>query len=358
MKLKSIIKDTAVILCAIFLIVSPTFAMEYFKGTPEELAEYKALTTSNDVLGAKIVRNITTHGTLSAQGNASSSFGNSLTFTTNNAYDLGFYDGAVRNIYASGTIYSTGISASGDLDPALNDTYDIGEYDLAWQDIFASGTLRSNAIINATTLSSGTGSDVDGVGTFYVDSTGNVSASGTAQFGSNVPHVEVSPTGITLRDGAVYPNLTRTAGGGLRISTNASVSSGGEMLSIQEGGVYSFTILGNGYVGVGTRNPGEKLEVLNGNIAVGDGSATSTLTNTTLALNDTLSDGVGTFYVDSTGNVSASGTIQAGNGGTSTSTVKHTLGTLCIEGLNIQGADTACYIDGTSLTCFAGTCEE
>jgi len=70
--------------------------------------------------------------------------------------------------------------------------------------------------------------------------------------------------------------------------------------------------LSSGFAGIGTAFPSDSLTIVGGNAVVGNGSATSTLSPTTFALNDTLSDGVGLFYVDASGNMNASGTIFGG----------------------------------------------
>ncbi|MFA5175560.1 MAG: hypothetical protein WC430_04075, partial [Patescibacteria group bacterium] len=69
---------------------------------------------------------------------------------------------------------------------------------------------------------------------------------------------------------------------------------------------------------IGTTNPSEKLTVI-GNGAFADGSTTSTLTKNSLILGQTSSAALGKFYVDSSGNVNASGTLNIlGTTGTST----------------------------------------
>ncbi|MFA5128334.1 MAG: hypothetical protein WC457_05100, partial [Patescibacteria group bacterium] len=86
-------------------------------------------------------------------------------------------------------------------------------------------------------------------------------------------------------------------------------SAGGDVVFQRSSAGESARILGvNGYVGLGTVNPSEKLTVI-GNGAFGDGSTTSTLTKNTLTIAKDSTHGAGLFYVDSSGNISASGTL-------------------------------------------------
>src|SRR3989344_855585 len=64
----------------------------------------------------------------------------------NNTIDLGAFDLAYNNIYASGTAHlnyvsSTAMNVSGSLSSRTNNGADLGAFDLAFNDIFASGTL-------------------------------------------------------------------------------------------------------------------------------------------------------------------------------------------------------------------------
>ena len=70
--------------------------------------------------------------------------------------DLGaFFDGETGpwgSLYASGTAYIGGASSTGGLYPALNknNTYDIGGFQYAWRDIFASGSVYGRRMIVET----------------------------------------------------------------------------------------------------------------------------------------------------------------------------------------------------------------
>jgi len=63
---------------------------------------------------------------------------------TNSSFNLGAFDFAWNNVYASGTAYFDEISVTSTISnfgPKENDTYHLGAYDNAWSNIYTSGTL-------------------------------------------------------------------------------------------------------------------------------------------------------------------------------------------------------------------------
>ncbi|MBI4426968.1 MAG: hypothetical protein HY569_00570 [Candidatus Magasanikbacteria bacterium] len=120
-------------------------------------------------------------------------------------------------------------------------------------------------------------------GLFFVDSSGNVSASGSIEGISG----ELS-NAFRIYNTAAASNAVRVNNDGVKILFDES---------------------NVGYeVGIGTSNPVEKLTVI-GNIVSADGSTTSTFTKNSLILGQISTKNVGTFYIDSLGNTSASGTL-------------------------------------------------
>ncbi|MDD4477319.1 MAG: hypothetical protein PHY40_04175, partial [Patescibacteria group bacterium] len=66
----------------------------------------------------------------------------------------------------------------------------------------------------------------------------------------------------------------------------------------------------NSRIGIGTSGPSDALTVI-GNGVFGDGATTSTLTKNSLTIAGSSSDVLGKLYIDSSGNISASGTLNS-----------------------------------------------
>lgn len=123
----------------------------------------------------------------------------------------------------------------------------------------------------------------------------------------------------TTQNVSAYKNVyVSTAGaGGLYIgvpgyTASLAYNSNGNLDITPRAGYYTNFTAGN--VGIGTATPSDKLTVWNGNITTNDGTTSSTLTKNSLIIAKDSSNGLGKFYVDSSGNVSASGTIKLPNG--------------------------------------------
>ncbi|MFA5166889.1 MAG: hypothetical protein WC449_06390, partial [Candidatus Paceibacterota bacterium] len=120
--------------------------------------------------------------------------------------------------------------------------------------------------------------------------------------------------------GAVYvgespPGSGYSNGGSLVFRTEGVAAETGSWRMFER-----MRLTGTGKLGIGTTDPSENLTVI-GNGAFADGSTTSTLTKNSLILGQTSSIAKGKFYVDSTGNLSASGTITAFGSQTSSSSI-------------------------------------
>lgn len=163
------------------------------------------------------------------------------------------------------------------------------------------GSTTSTHAKNSLTLGEASGSNL---GKFYVDSSGNVNASGTLGVVSTV-----TLTGALVANGAV------TLG-----------------------------------------NAGDDLVTLNGyfnTLTVGDLTTTSTLTKNSLTVAAAAASQLGKFYVDSSGNVTASGTLQLGvtnTSGTSTLWVGNMvgrIGLICIGDTDGTGGSCLSANNGT-----------
>ncbi len=165
----------------------------------------------------------------------------------------------------------------------------------------ATSTLASNSLAVAKAANFN-------VGKFYVDSSGNVTASGTLGVTGLL-----TPTGgisTSTLDGVVIGGSTVAAGSFAALSaTGAAVLNGAVTL----GDAATDSITATGYFLT--------------SLSVGNGTtATSTLASNSLAVAKAANFNVGKFYVDSSGNVTASGTLGVTGlltptGGISTSTL-------------------------------------
>ncbi|MBI5221888.1 MAG: hypothetical protein HY980_00085 [Candidatus Magasanikbacteria bacterium] len=230
------------------------------------------------------------------------------------------------NVSASGTLATFGnATIGGHLYPSSDNLYDVGASSTQWRYgnfqggiLVANGSTTSTLLNNSLTLGQAANFNA---GKFYIDSSGNVSTSGSVWVSTS----EVS-NAFLVYNGTSAANVVR-------------VDNDAYKILLDEGNTaYE--------VGVGTSNPSEKLTVI-GNIASADGSTTSTLTKNSLTLGRTSVKGVGTFYVDSSGNVSASSSLYTFGNVTSTGII-YALGGLISSAsstfsntLNIRGAISA-----------------
>jgi len=198
--------------------------------------------------------------------------------------DLGkFYIDSNGNMSTSGTLQSFGnttigastasatlwvygtVTTTGNIRPEHNNLYDLGGYNYAWRDIYASGTLRvgSTSIMDSDELTIGTASGYD-QGLFYVDSSnsrGNVFASGT-----------LALTNSTL-------GVVSSTASDLRLSADTI----GKQMQFWTSSTERMRIDSNGNVGVGTTTPQGKFHVSQGTMLVDTPSPV--LSSTTLYAN-------------------------------------------------------------------------
>ncbi|MFC1612494.1 beta strand repeat-containing protein, partial [Patescibacteria group bacterium] len=266
-----------------------------------------------------------------------------------------------------------------------NYTDDLGSFAKSWKDIYASGTIYA-AIL---TISSSTATSTFEYGVNMATDGGNVG------IGTEIPSHLLTLTSnhntalLAIGNGSATTTLvggeaglaTSTFAGDVEIDnlysglitfgTDAGVTdamdipvSGSASDGTLEGysflidGVPAMSIVGvsNGsgktrdnFVGIGTMYPSDYLTVVSStaSIAIGDGSTTSTVSKNTIALGaDSTNETTGIFYVDSSGNVSASGTIY---GSWSTSTIDN-----IIIGGTTAAAGTFTYVSTTALSSYDG----
>ncbi len=198
-------------------------------------------------------------------------------------------------------VSSTNHSASGYLDvngaTTLDGAVTLG--DSAGDSITITGKLGQIYIADGTTTSTIAKNSFIvaqaanfNVGKFYVDSSGNVSASGTLGItGLFTPTGGISTSTL---DGVVVGGSTAAAGSFVALSATGATTLDG---NVTLGNAVTDSITATGFF----------LDT----ISVGDGAAvTSTLNNDSFSVAKNATNNVGKFYVDSSGSISASGTIQ------------------------------------------------
>ena len=138
-------------------------------------------------------------------------------------------------------------------------------------------------------------------------------------------------TGTLLVTAGLTTNSINQYGGGTDISiansqwsaTNFNVNIGGsaylQNVFFKNSTATTMDVnVATGNVGIGTTAPADRLSISGGNLAVGNAGVTSTLGNNFFSIASSTTDMLGKFYVDSSGNVSASGTANILGSGTST----------------------------------------
>ena len=186
------------------------------------------------------------------------------------------FESQVATPYQMYTPTSTQIATStkwtGNLNPQYNNNFDLGVYGNAWQDIMASGTVRAGyfigdgssltgvasasstaqelwnylgvgrtatTTITGDTLASGVISPTFNLGKFYVDTSGNVSASGTLYSKSQsgyTPNIQFSATGT------MFATPTDAAGNSAFVLDTTASAATTNLLSVRNNGTEKFIV--------------------------------------------------------------------------------------------------------------------
>jgi len=237
--------------------------------------------------GLQVAGNLSASSSITLSGNI---------LANNNSSNLGAYGNAFASAYASGTIFvgTGGFSSS---------TFAGG--------LLSIGSISDTAYLRSTSLILSAGSGYN-LGKFYVDSSGNVSASGTLQatnlstfLGGFISNASSSIGAGLQVAGALNASSTLLVGGNILAGTNGTPTLGA--FGNAFGNVYSSGTL---FVGTGGFSSST---FAGGLLSIGSISDTAYLRSTSLILSAGSGYNLGKFYVDSSGNVSASGTLQATN---------------------------------------------
>ena len=286
---------------------------------------------------------------------------------------LQYYDGAAWISVTTSTVASS-------FTPSANNTYDLGKFGGAWKDVYSSGTVRigTGTTIDGTTLTLAAASGFN-LGKFFVDSSGNVNASGTVRSASGLTTggtiqptanntVDIGAFGSAFKD--VYASGSIRVGSGAAsttISSSGNITTTGNILPASNNAsdigafgaatkdIYSSgttrlgtlsndgnTTLGdtsadtitlnarfastlnpnaNNTLDIGTFGTAWKDIYSSGTVRIGTGTI---IDGTTLTLAAASGFNLGKFFVDASGNVNASGTVRTAAGLTTGGTIAPT----------------------------------
>ncbi|EKD99699.1 MAG: cell wall surface anchor family protein [uncultured bacterium] len=159
-----------------------------------------------------------------------------------------------------GTLYAGGISSTGSLLPSADNTYDLGSAALRWQDIYL-GPASLN--ISDTTGTSGAGTD-------YVNSTLGFSGEKLV-LATSLQGAQATGGNILIQSAYPLGGATNEA---IALKTTTDLGATDEMFQVGDSAEDFLTVLGNGNAGIGTTNPGAKLEVYTSGSAVANFTST------------------------------------------------------------------------------------
>lgn len=252
---------------------------------------------------------------------------------TNNSVDLGTAVLSFKNVYASGTVITNGLTwtnATGTNTTSTNFSSTYGKI----TNSTSTNINISNLLVSSIILPS-TNNSVD-IGTSTL-SFRNIYASGTVIAGGlNLYSTSTDSTPLSILDFS-GKNLLRAASSTVSVY---SLSQGGivlfpnvDLLTLgDQNGGYGVVLVQKGefVVNNNSGNPGSVLD--SGSLTImSDGTATSSLTPNTFTLNETTSQKNGVFSIPSDGTVYTSSTFESLSSGTSTlgsSAISPSLGSL------------------------------
>ncbi|MFH2018743.1 MAG: hypothetical protein ABII98_02000 [bacterium] len=280
-------------------------AMESKKLGGKEETEFGTLDENETVSGQWLFNNI-----LSITANSASP----VLSVTQSGAGLGV---SVGNGTSSTTISVDGIvsSTASDLRLAADGANEIQFWTNGIQSMIVDGNGKVGVGTTTARTAMLTVKGSDNVGTAVFDITNN---SGTSKFTignygnlTNNPYITWSGSGVNIPTGSGSLSIAGSSNNTTYLKINGTGSA--NFMDIQDNGTSVFMIKDGGNIGIGTTGPSDKLTVANGNLVIGDGSTSSTLQKNQIKIAYTSANPSGVFTVDSSGNVSASGTLYLRN---------------------------------------------
>ncbi|MDO8499227.1 MAG: hypothetical protein Q7S66_01035, partial [bacterium] len=172
--------------------------------------------------------------------------------------------------------------------------------------VFTSGTLNVSGVTTFIGLSNLTGGLISSASSSI---SGGLQVSGALNASSTF-----LVNGLSTLTGGFVANASSTITSGLNVSGNLSVSTTATFGSISS----NFSPTTDNLYDIGSSSTQWRYGNFQGGILIADGTNTSTLSNTSLIIAQGATSNLGKFYIDSLGNVSATGSIFAYGNVTST----------------------------------------
>ena len=250
--------------------------------------------------------NVTASGTLGIKGLSTLTGG----LISNASSSIG------AGLQVAGALNASGTLLTNNILPALNSNKNIGAFGSAYSNIFVSSSLKlggDNVNSNVLDIQNNIAGDV-------MLNVKNSSASGYAAVRFQVQN-DVSNGSLSMYNSnypvAVFPNrfalITGTAAAGIDMIAQNTTGD----LRLMTGGINTrLYISSGGNVSIGSwasginPSPTDKLTISGGNLRIGDGTVSSTLGSNFLSIATSTANPSGLFFVDSSGNIFASGTLK------------------------------------------------
>ena len=276
-----------------------------------------------NIAGLSTFANLSTTGSISAGGNVTS---------TGILYALGGL------ISSASSTFSSGLNTTGNILPTNNNLVDLGAYGTAFNDVYASGTAYLSNLNLTNVSSTGITASSYVSSTYLIVSSPNVTSTfGTGGLTVGTDDFVVQQSSGNVGIGTTNPGNVLTVVGSTEVRETddgntailLSAGSGSGSITLRNAGATTISLNGSnntnsyfnssgGKVGIGTASPTDLLTLYKGNLSVGDGTVSSTLSANFLAIATSTANMNGLFYVNSAGNVSASGSIFSYGNVTST----------------------------------------
>ena len=215
-----------------------------------------------------------------------------ITAKTNNLFDLGTFGSAWKDVYVSGTARINTLAVTTSITPTGNNAADLGAFGTAWRDIYASGSVRVGSGTASTTISS----------------SGNITTTGNILSATNNTS-DIGATGNAIKD--LYASGTARLG---TLSNDGNTTLGdtsADTITLNARFASTLNPNANNTLDIGTFGTAWKDIYSSGTVRIGTGTI---IDGTTLTLAAASGFNLGKFFVDASGNVNASGTVQTASG--------------------------------------------